>query len=115
TPIQPGGTFDFTNIAPIGMTINDPDFKTPYSNQYNLNVQWEFMKNYLLEVAYVGTTGVNLLTRREINPALLLGANPSTANTNQRRLFNQGNPDVAAFGGPVFSNITNQETSAHSR
>jgi len=114
TPIQPGGTFDFTNIAPIGMTINDPDFKTPYSNQYNLNVQWEFMKNYLLEVAYVGTTGVNLLTRREINPALLLGANPSTANTNQRRLFNQGNPDVAAFGGPVFSNITNQETSAHS-
>lgn len=114
TPVQRGGSFDFANVAPIGMTINDPNFKTPYSHQYNMNIQWEFMKNYLLEVGYVGTQGVNLLTRREINPALLIGANPSTANTAQRRLFNQNNPDTAAFGGPVFSNITNQETSAHS-
>lgn len=114
TPIQRGGSFDFANVAPISMTINDPNFKTPYSHQYNMNIQWEFMKNYLLEVGYVGTSGVNLLTRREINPALLIGANPSTANTAQRRLFNQNNPDTAAFGGPVFSNITNQETSAHS-
>jgi hypothetical protein len=114
TPIQRGGSFDFTSVAPISMTINDPDFKTPYSHQYNMNIQWEFMKNYLLEVGYVGTAGINLLTRRELNPALLLGANPSTANTAQRRLFNQNNPDTAAFGGPVFSNITNQETSANS-
>ena len=114
TPVQRGGTFDFANVAPISMTINDPDFKTPYSNQYNMNIQWEFMKNYLLEVGYVGTTGVNLLTRREINPALLIGTNPSTGNTNQRRFFNQGHPDTAAFGGPVFAGITNQETSAHS-
>ena len=54
------------------MTINDPDFKTPYSHQYNLNVQWEFVKDYLLEVGYVGTMGINMLTRREINPSLLL-------------------------------------------
>jgi hypothetical protein len=114
TPIQRGGSFDFASVAPISMTINDPDFKTPYSHQYNMNIQWEFMKNYLLEVGYVGTTGVNLLTRREINPALLIGSNPSTANTAQRRLFNQNNPDTTAFGGPVFSNITNQETSANS-
>jgi hypothetical protein len=58
TPVKPGGTFDFTTVAPIGMTINEPGFKTPYSHQYNLNVQWEFLKNYLLEVGYVGTTGV---------------------------------------------------------
>ena len=117
TPIERGGTFDFTNVAPIGMTINDSHFITPSSYQYNTNVQWEFMKNYMLEVGYVGTTGVNLLTRREINPALITGtgfANPSTANTNQRRLFNQNNPQNAAFGGAVFGGITNQETSAHS-
>ncbi len=114
TPVEPGGTFDFANVAPIGMTINDPDFKTPYSHQYNMNIQWEFMKNYLLEVGYVGTAGINLLTRREINPALLIGANPSTANTNQRRFFNQNHPDTADFGGPVFGGITNQETSANS-
>lgn len=114
TPVERGGTFDFTTVAPIVMTINDPDFKTPYSHQYNLNVQWEFMKDYLLEVGYVGTMGINLLTRREINPALLIGANPSTGNTAPRRLFNQNNPQNAAFGGAVFGNITNQETSANS-
>ena len=114
TPIGPGEDFNFVDVSPISMTINDPDFKTPYSHQYNLNIQWEFMRNYLLEVGYVGTMGINLLTRREINPALLLGANPSTANTNQRRVFNQNNPNTAEFGGPVFSNITNQETSANS-
>ena len=115
TQIQRGGSFDFTSVAPIGMTINDPDFKTPYSHQYNLNIQWEFKRNYLLEVGYVGTSGVNLLTRREINPAILLqsGVN-NTGNTSARRIFNQNHPDTAAFGGPVFGGITNQETSANS-
>ena len=114
TPIERGGSFDFTSVAPISMTINDPDFKTPYSHQYNMNIQWEFMKNYMLEVGYVGTAGINLLTRREINPALLLSGVNNTGNTAARRRFNQNNPDTVAFGGPVFSNITNQETSANS-
>ncbi len=113
TPVAPGGTFDFTTVAPIGMTINEPGFKTPYSHQYNLNVQWEFTRNYLLEVGYVGTTGVNLLTRRQINPAIP-GPGASTGNTDSRRIFNRGNPQNAAFGGSVFSGITNQETSANS-
>jgi hypothetical protein len=95
------------------MTINEPGFKTPYSHQYNLNVQWEFFKNYLLEVGYVGTTGVNLLTRRQINPAIP-GPGATTGNTNRRRIFNLNNPQNAAFGGSVFSGITNQETSANS-
>ncbi len=113
-PAEPGDPFNFADLGAIPMTINDPDFKTPYSHQYNINIQWEFMKNYMLEVGYVGTSGINLLTRRELNPALLIGANPSTANTNARRVFNLGHPDNAAHGGSVFSNITNQETSANS-
>jgi hypothetical protein len=113
-PARPGDPFNFADLGAIPMTINDPDFKTPYSHQYNINIQWEFRKNYLLEVGYVGTSGINLLTRREVNPALLIGANPSTANTNARRVFNQGHPDNAAHGGSTFSNITNQETSANS-
>jgi hypothetical protein len=114
TPVAPGQPFDFVNVAPIAMTINDPNFKTPYSHQYNLNVQWEFIRDYLLEVGYVGTSGVNLLTRREINPAVNVGPGASTANTNQRRFFNLNHPQAAQFFGTPFSNITNQETSAHS-
>src|SRR6185503_11571375 len=55
TPAQPGDDFNFTDLGTISMTINEPNFKTPYSHQYNMNIQWEFAKNYLLEVGYVGT------------------------------------------------------------
>ena len=113
TPVQRGGTFDFTNIAPIGLTVNEPNFQTPYSYQYNLNTQWEFRKGYTLELGYVGSAGHHQLTRQEINPAIpRVGAN--TGNTDARRVFNQGNPQNAAFGGSVFSGITNQETSSNS-
>jgi hypothetical protein len=115
TPAQPGDAFDFAALGTMPLTINDPDFKTPYSHQYNMNIQWEFKKNYMLEVGYVGTMGINLLTRREINPSIVrqTGVN-NTGNTDSRRIFNLNNPEDAAFGGAVFSNITNQETSANS-
>jgi hypothetical protein len=38
----------------------------------------------------------------------------NASNTDPRRIFNQNNPLNDAFGGAVFSNITNQETSANS-
>ena len=115
TPAQPGDPFNFVDLGTISMTINDPDFKTPYSHQYNMNVQWEFAKNYLLEVGYVGTAGINLLTRREINPASIRdGFDNDGSDTDARRVFNQGHPLADDFFGAVFSNITNQETSANS-
>ena len=115
TPARPGDDFNFVQLGTISMTINDPDFKTPYSHQYNMNIQWEFMKNYMLEVGYVGTSGVNLLTRREINPASILpGFDNDGSDTDARRIFNQGHPLADDFFGAVFSNITNQETSANS-
>ena len=115
TPAKPGDQFNFVQLGTISMTINDPDFKTPYSHQYNMNIQWEFAKNYLLEVGYVGTMGINLLTRREFNPASVIpGFANNASDTDARRIFNQGHPLADEFGGAVFSNITNQETSANS-
>ena len=34
---------------------------TPLVRQYNLNLQYEFAKNWVLETAYVGSSGINLL------------------------------------------------------
>ena len=41
--------------------VIDPNITTPYSVVYNINTQWQFMSNTILEVAYVGTrtTGLN--------------------------------------------------------
>jgi outer membrane receptor protein involved in Fe transport len=51
--------------SPLGSAISgifiDPNLRTPYVQQYNMNVQWEFARNYLLEVGYVGSKGTKLL------------------------------------------------------
>jgi hypothetical protein len=113
TPAKPGDPFDFTGVAPVALTVNDTNFNTPYAQQYNMQVQYEFLRGYTLEVGYVGTTGVKLLTRRELNPALLTPT-ATTQDTDARRLFNQSNPQNPTFGGAVFGGITNQETTANS-
>jgi hypothetical protein len=52
-------------------TVLDRGIRTPYFYQYNLSVQYEWMKDLLLEVAYVGTRGLNLFRQVAINQARL--------------------------------------------
>jgi len=112
-PVKPGQRFNFADVAPIGFTMMDPNFRTPYGQQFNLQVQYQLARDWNLDVGYVGSTGVKLLSRRQFNPALVLpGA--STANTEVRRLLNQGNPLNASYGGAVFTGITNQLSDANS-
>jgi hypothetical protein len=58
-------------LAPLGVLISgvyvDEGLRTPYIQQYNANVQWEFARNYLLEVGYVGSKGTKLLQLLTIN------------------------------------------------
>jgi hypothetical protein len=113
TPVARGGHFDFTGIAPVGLTIMDPNFRTPYSMQWSLQVQYQLAKDWLADAAYVGSNGRKLLNRREINPGLIQpGA--TDANTDNRRVLNQGNPQNDAFGGAVFGGITDQLTDSNS-
>jgi outer membrane receptor protein involved in Fe transport len=45
-PVHPWGTGGF---------YDDPDFKDAYSHQWNIEVQKQFSKNFMLAVAYVGS------------------------------------------------------------
>ena len=48
---------------------------TPLIRQYNLNVQYEFAPRWVLEVGYVGSSGINLLDyNHNVNTALLASA-----------------------------------------
>ncbi|MBD0370101.1 MAG: TonB-dependent receptor [Pyrinomonadaceae bacterium] len=47
--------------VPISGIFIDPNLRTPYIQQYNTNVQWEFANNFLLEMGYVGASGRKLL------------------------------------------------------
>jgi hypothetical protein len=111
--VKPGEAFDFTAIAPVGVTVLDPNFATPYSTQWNLQVQYQIAPAWLASIGYVGTTGRKLLYRNEIDPAVVTPT-ANTGNTDPRRVYNLGNPQDAAYGGAVFAGITDQSTAANS-
>ena len=112
-PVQPGQNFDFTTVAPVGLTFMDPKFTTPYSFQYDFQVQYQVAKDWLADAAYVGTQGRKLEDRRDINPGLY-SSSATTANDPQRGVYNLNNPQSAAYGGAVFGGITDQLSDATS-
>jgi hypothetical protein len=110
---QPGQPFDFTTVAPVGLSFIDPKFATPYAFQYDFQVQYQMAKDWLADVAYEGSQGRKLENRRDINPALLT-PDASTQNEPQRNRYNINNPQDAAYNGAVFGGITDQVTDATS-
>jgi len=76
----PGSSF----IAPTGGNIiyNDPNHKDAYVQQYNTTLQYEFARNWLAEIAYVGSRSRNLLIVRNIGAAQNNGGPGSRQITN---------------------------------
>jgi hypothetical protein len=112
-PVAKGGHFDYSAVAPIGLTVMDPSFATPYSQLYNLQVQRQLGTDWIFEIGYVGSKGTKLLNRRQQNYAIVTPT-ATTGNTNSRRRYNLGNPQDKAYGGAVFGGITDQLTDANS-
>jgi outer membrane receptor protein involved in Fe transport len=47
----------------LGSNLNSPFYDrlhTPLIRQYNLGIQYEFVRNYVLEAAFVGSSGINI-------------------------------------------------------
>ena len=79
---------------PMTLLVVTPNLHLPYAQDWNLNVQHSFGDNWLLQVGYVGTTGVRLPRFIEGNPAVFIpgvdsSGNPisNENNVNQRRLY----------------------------
>ncbi len=85
--------------GPITVITFDPDFRNGVSQQWNLNIQREFLGSYLATAAYVGSKGNHLFMEHQLNPALP-GTNP---NLDARRIY-----------GPTFGPITNYASAANS-
>jgi hypothetical protein len=71
------------------LTGQDPNMRTPYANQWNLNVEHELPGQVLLTAGYVGTSGKKLLLEPNLNQAL-----PGPGSIASRRPF------------PLYSDIT---------
>jgi hypothetical protein len=73
-----------TNVGAFGVSR---DFRTPYVQNFNLNVQQQLASNVLLQAGYVGSKGTKLSLLRSINPVvngtrLLAGQFPTLGGIN---------------------------------
>jgi outer membrane receptor protein involved in Fe transport len=67
---------DFEDAGPALVTI-DPNLRTPYAVQWNLNVQRQLVGGLGLEVGYYATRGVKLVRNRDVNQAVYFpGSSP---------------------------------------
>jgi hypothetical protein len=88
--------------ADLALFAVDPKLRTPYLQNYNLNLQHEVRPGTVLQVAYVGSRGTRLLRVRDINQAA-----PGPAATRQQR-----RPLNSRY--PQYSFINHLEASANS-
>ena len=79
---------------PMTLLVVSRNLHLPYAQDWNLNIQRSFGANWLLQVGYVGTTGVRLPRFIEGNPAVYIpgvdgsgNAISTENNVNQRRLY----------------------------
>jgi hypothetical protein len=86
----------------------DQNMTTAYSNHWNVNIQHELARNYLVTLAYVGSNGIKLYSLNNINrggSGALLGRsgrlNPNISNINFRS--NSGHSTYNAFEASVDS------------
>ena len=94
----------FTDFLDSDVFAVDPNMRTPYIQNFNLNVQQELARNVVLQAGYVGSQGRKLFRYRDINQPV----NPSVSTA---RPFDNG--PFAPSGGTFFY-VNHLETSAGS-
>ena len=120
---QPGSTsVNFAKLEPFGLNTFDPNFTTPYSMNFNLNIQREFAGNTVVSLGYIGAMGRHLYRAYDANPITAAGqANCLTATTvvGGKTLTCRGNastqhllfPQDSLFGNSnIFGGVGQQHT-----
>ena len=103
-------------------TVPDRDIRTPYFHQYNGSLQYEVIKDTLLEVAYVGTSGRHLFRSVAINQARLASLQQPIINDVTGAVITTNTPQNALLRAPFqgvdingfFQNQTTAQSSYNS-
>ncbi len=84
--------FGSTLVPPYGVFGVSQDFRTPYVQNFNLNIQQQLARTTVLQVGYVGALGRKLALTRSINAAI-----PGSGTVQSRRPFNARFPEIGAI------------------
>lgn len=70
-----------------GATSFHAEMPTPYLQQWDVSIQHEVARDFLLTLAYVGMKGTKLYHSINMNPSVYIPNQSTVANTQQRRLY----------------------------
>ena len=108
----------FVPRVDLANQVFDRNLRTPYFHQYNTSVQYAVSKDLLLEVAYVGTRGLNLFRNVGINQARLASPQHPITNEVTGKVFTTNTPGNAQlrapFQGASITAFGQRQTSAQS-
>jgi hypothetical protein len=93
-PLAPAGNPGFANQAQVS-----PNFRNPYSEQWNIGLQRSFTGRIVGEVRYVGNHGVDLFQSLNSNPALA-----PLISAGFQNVIPAGLTPCATAGAPGFAN-----------
>jgi hypothetical protein len=114
-PVFPQSTFAASDVFAV-----DRNIRTPYMENYNLNVQQQIANGVVLQVGYVGSEGHRLFRYRDINqtvdPAADCTNSLAALSLSCSRPFDNGPfpPSPPSPEGTTFFYVNNFESSANS-
>lgn len=73
-------------VTPAATTSFNADFRTPYAQQWNFNIQQQLPFQIIVTSAYVGSKSARLFGSHNLNPAVY-GPGATVANTQARRIY----------------------------
>jgi outer membrane receptor protein involved in Fe transport len=81
----------------------------PYVYQWNLSLQKQIGRDWLVSANYLGNSTIHLLGDTEHNPAIYLGQTSTLQNTHQRRVLSLQNPREGQYFG-YLEDVTDDGT-----
>ena len=101
---RPGQNVDFTAYEPFSLSQYAPNFRVPYSENYQVTVEREFPSQIIAKLSYVGSLGRHEQVTIEGNPITATGRAECLADPNC-----SGNPDTQALQYPTHSLYGNSD------
>ncbi len=91
----------------VALDLMNPNLKTGYVQQFNLNIQRQIAKNTILDIGYVGNRGVKLFFQTNLdqsyiyNNGFLTAFNQIAGNLTNLGVVPLSNPIASIFGSPA--------------
>jgi hypothetical protein len=96
---SPAGSKTQVFYPPLPVVSIDANFTSAYTQQWNFNIQREVWNKVVITAGYLGTKGTRLPITEQINPAIYIPGQSTTANVNARRIYQQYQGISSILGG----------------